>query len=78
MSTKCMKEFLEQDRCCCNCKHHIRDYRHCSTDRKEGEECVCNEPKGWICMPPDFPGHGYSGWPEHGLCEMHDYRLERV
>ena len=60
--------------CCCNCKYHIRDFHHCTTVvNKPLGKCVCSEPKGWICMPPEMEGEAYSGWSEHGLCEMHDF-----
>lgn len=76
----CLKEMeLGKGRCCCNCAHHIRDYHHCTTAwelREQHGGCVCSVPKGWICRPPEFDGHAYSGWSEHGLCEMHDYAKE--
>lgn len=58
--------------CCCNCRWHIQDFHHCTTrlDRKPGT-CVCGDPKGWICMPPEL-GNAYSGWDEHGMCECHE------
>ena len=63
------------DRCCCNCAHHIRDYHHCTTTGRTADGgCSCSVPRGWICMPPEFDGAAYSGWSEHGMCEMHDHR----
>lgn len=64
----------EWNECCCTCKHHLQDFHHCTT--KPGRQpgtCVCSEPKGWICMPPDFD-RAHSGWSEHGLCELHTPR----
>lgn len=55
--------------CCCNCKYHIKDFHHCTTV-KERTECVCSNHKGWICMPPETE-KAFSGWAEHGMCEMH-------
>ena len=64
-------------RCCCTCRYHLRDNHHCTTAHELREQkggCVCNEPKGWICVPPEFEGTAHSGWAEHGLCEMHDFK----
>jgi hypothetical protein len=65
--------------CCCNCKHHLKDFHHCTTveGRKKGDPCYCNDPKGWICMgeiacDPEN-GRAHSGWGEHGECELHEY-----
>ena len=65
--------------CCCTCQFHVRDYHHCTTawDIRlaleaaipEFKGCVCNIPKGWVCMPPESK-RVHSGWPEHGLCEL--------
>lgn len=63
-------------RCCCNCRFHLRDYHHCTTVQPPPMRCVCSEPKGWICSPPEFEGAAYSGWSEHGMCEMHDFALK--
>lgn len=58
--------------CCCNCQNHIRDFHHCTTKRgRKPGTCVCSEQKGWICAPEGLTGPVYSGWKEHGLCEMH-------
>jgi hypothetical protein len=59
--------------CCCNCRYHIRDFHHCTTTGQVDGKCVCGAPRGWICMPPES-GVAYSGWGEHGLCEMHSKR----
>lgn len=67
--------------CCCNCRWHARDYRHCSHDRKPGEPrvgCICGEQKGWVCLAPEFVAEDgtarvHSNWSEHGLCEMHGF-----
>lgn len=64
----------EWKRCCCNCKHHLADFHHCTTSkalREEKKTCVCSIQKGWICAAPEFEGV-FSGWTEHGMCEMHD------
>lgn len=26
--------------------------------------------RGWICSPPGFGRKAFSGWTEHGMCEM--------
>lgn len=62
--------------CCCNCRFHLADFRHCTTvNRRPGEGCVCSQPRGWICampaMIPNYGGRAHSGWREHGMCEMH-------
>lgn len=61
--------------CCCNCKHRVEDFWHCTTHPvRESRECRCSEPKGWICLGEWIQGgNAHSGWSEHGLCEMHDY-----
>jgi len=62
--------------CCCNCKHHIEDFHHCTTKIKVPEDednCVCSQHKGWICMikfPDEKEIRAHSGWSEHGYCEM--------
>lgn len=76
LATECMKERW-RGRCCCNCRWHIEDFHHCTTAwelRSEKGGCVCDEHKGWICMAPEME-HAYSGWTEHGLCEMHDFAV---
>lgn len=69
------KEIDNGGRCCCNCKYHIEDFTHCcTTTKKEGETgCICGAHKGWICMPPETD-QAYSGWKEHSLCEMHEFK----
>lgn len=60
--------------CCCTCRYHVRDYHHCTTSKELRERfggCVCTIPKGWVCLAPETDGRGvYSGWTEHGMCEM--------
>lgn len=71
-ATKCQKA-EHHGCCCCNCKNHIQDFHHCTTVvSRPLQKCVCSQPKGWICMPPEFDGAAYSGWTEHGICEMHE------
>jgi hypothetical protein len=80
MSKECQKE-NQAGHCCCNCANHIEDFYHCTTAlemRKEKNVCVCSEHKGWICMPPEFDGAAYSGWAEHGMCEMHELKVSNV
>jgi hypothetical protein len=66
----------DQKQCCCNCKYHYPDFFHCTTDRKKRDEmgkCICNIQKGWICRPPEFEDHAFSGWDEHSIgCEMYE------
>lgn len=67
----CLKDEDSQGQCCCNCKFHVQDFHHCATTGQGADgKCVCSNPKGWICMPPEMD-RAHSGWPEHGLCEMH-------
>lgn len=57
--------------CCCKCQWHEEDFEHCTTNpalRDENGTCICNIHKGWICQIPG--DHSFSGWPEHGYCEM--------
>lgn len=63
----------EWNQCCCTCAHHLRDFHHCTTTGQRDGKCVCSEPKGWICVPPEFEG-AHSGWSEHGLCELYSKR----
>lgn len=57
-------------RCCCNCEHRLTDYSHpCSN----GGSCL--DERGYICY---VDGMAFSGWHEHGLCELHDYKVEPV
>lgn len=82
MSEECQihSKVIKGGRCCCNCKHHIEDLHHCTTNpalREEKKGCICSEHKGWICLAPEMfeerRGGAYSGWPEHGMCEMHEF-----
>lgn len=56
--------------CCCNCRFHLKDHAHCSTVVERNGECVCHVQKGWVCAAPEHEGIVYSGWTEHGKCEM--------
>jgi hypothetical protein len=51
--------------CCCTCLNHLTDVTHPITGEKSHGEF-----KGWICFPPEFEGKAFSGWSEHGMCEM--------
>ena len=57
--------------CCCNCQNHIKDMSHPYTDGK-----APNEQRGWICLIPKMSNNpkpiAFSGWSEHGFCELHD------
>ena len=55
--------------CCCTCKHRLDDHSHPCTDGKS-----IMEHRGYICRPPESDGRAFSGWSEHGLCEMHEER----
>lgn len=55
-----------QGRCCCNCRYHLRDHSHPLTNGG-----VISQQRGWICDPPELD-MAFSGWSEHGMCEMHD------
>lgn len=80
MHAKCCKD-EHHGACCCNCKHHLADYHHCTTApelRETHKGCVCGIQKGWICRPPEFDGRCYSGWTEHGICEMHTLSKQAV
>lgn len=75
MSEKCWAP-EHHGRCCCNCKWHIKDYHHCTTLGQKDGKCVCNDQKGWICLSPISEDCAYSGWSEHGMCEMHEYKKD--
>ena len=68
----CMKDQFNGC-CCCNCANHIEDLHHCTTVKGKHDDCVCSKHKGWICIIEIEPGNlvAHSGWPEHGMCEMH-------
>lgn len=58
--------------CCCSCRYHMADHSHPLTD---GGNVLVR--RGWICHPPEF-GFAFSGWSEHGLCEMHEFNGDRT
>ena len=64
MTDECMLA-SEWKSCCCNCRYHIKDFSHPCTD---GESIM--RQRGWICAAPEMEGM-FSGWSEHGMCEMH-------
>lgn len=69
---KCCKEQFDNS-CCCNCANHLEDFHHCATTSRDENECVCSNHKGWVCCPPmesDGKKIVYSGWSEHGMCEL--------
>jgi len=43
--------------------------------REKIGKCVCDLPKGYICAAPEFKGTAHSNWTEHGMCEMHDFKV---
>ena len=57
-------------RCCCNCKNRLADYSHPCTDSKS-----ILQKRGYICYIPE-DGLAFSGWPEHGLCELHIWWIQ--
>lgn len=59
---------LYHGRCCCTCAYRIIDYSHPCTDGGKA-----NAPRGYICLAPELH-QAYSGWAEHGMCEMHDFK----
>jgi hypothetical protein len=54
-------------RCCCNCRYRLLDRSHPLTDGGR-----ITHQRGWICKKPELNG-AFSGWSEHGLCEMHNH-----
>ena len=74
MDECCKPQFRGE--CCCNCRHNLQDFYDCTTT-KQHEGCVCNQPKGYVCALRLNEGIVYSGWTEHGMCEMWK-RQERV
>lgn len=67
----CIESDYTRGRCCCNCRHHLRDHAHPETTGGSVKVQM-----GWICFPPEFDGAAFSGWTEHGMCEMHDFTLK--
>lgn len=61
--------------CCCNCKHHLPVHNHCYIDPGVNR-CVCDDRKGWACVPPGL-GRVHDNWPEHDHgCEMYEAKQE--
>jgi hypothetical protein len=58
-------------RCCCNCKWHLKDFSHPETDG-----IMLSHQRGWVCYAPEFEGV-FSGWGEHGHCEMYALQEEK-
>jgi hypothetical protein len=79
--TMSIEQLNKVQRCCCNCIFRIQDFHHCTTfpGRQPGE-CHCDKPKGWICTGELSQGgtRVYSGWSEHGECEMHEFKPQEV
>lgn len=86
MSDYCCLE-SEFKACCCTCKHRLIDYHHCTTTGQCGDKsgfkpgepielnCICSRPRGYICAAGIAYGENgrvYSGWSEHGMCELHE------
>ncbi len=77
--------------CCCTCKHRLTDYHHCTTTGQCGDKsgfkpgepqdtCICSRPRGYICalgLALGGEARVYSGWSEHGMCEMHQEREKK-
>ena len=55
--------------CCCNCQYRLEDYSHATTDGGRVTRL-----RGYICSPPLLPKKSFSGWTEHGGCEMWSLR----
>lgn len=65
--------------CCCNCKLHLTDYKHCTIHAHPPGQCVCNEVKGFVCLIFADEGIVHSEWPEHmcgceGYYPRHDHK----
>ena len=70
---KCKMKEQPFYQCCCNCKQHLKDFKHCTVEGQKGKGCVCGEQKGWICAGFGHEGVFVSGWPEHSIgCELYD------
>jgi hypothetical protein len=65
MADKCL--LPEFKRCCCTCAHRVNDWSHPCTD---GGRILHR--RGYICSNPELGN--YSGWSQHGLCEVYDKR----
>lgn len=60
----------DMNMCCCKCKYHVEDHSHPDTDGLS----ILNR-RGWACVGFLFcEGEAvvYSGWSEHGGCELFD------
>ena len=60
--------------CCCNCANHFKDFHHpCTT----GESIM--KQRGWICFidSDEDPCIMFSGWSEHGMCELWRQKKEK-
>ncbi len=79
--TDSISSLNKQKSCCCNCIHRIQDFHHCTTfPGRNAGECHCDKPKGWICVGELAHGGSrvYSGWTEHGNCEMHEFKPQEA
>lgn len=57
--------------CCCQCKFHLKDYQYAHTG-----EHWWDKHRGWICVGFQHEGAAFSGFAEHGMCEMFMERKE--
>lgn len=63
-----IKKHPRWDSCCCICRYRLEDRSHPNIDGGS-----FTNRRGWICAAFAFVGEGpiaFSGWPEHGLCEL--------
>jgi hypothetical protein len=65
---KCMTDKMGE--CCCTCRYHVPDCHHPDTTGKS-----MSEQRGWVCLAPEFDCV-FSGWGEHGACEMYAKGVE--
>jgi hypothetical protein len=70
--SECEKE-SNNGRCCCNCNNRLTDHSSPNTDGKP-----ISEVRGFICfIENDGKVIAFSGWREHGLCELWESKIRK-
>ena len=74
-STQCWKDWAprggkRRGTCCCNCRSHRALFSHPWVDGKTSHRV------GWACCVDGFGRYRATLSNRHGLCEMHEPRVE--
>ena len=64
--------------CCCNCKHHIKLYKHPWNTFLSGGQDSISEQMGYACLGFLATGEDsaifFDKSKEHGMCELHQLK----